>query len=164
MLSKTGRSKFSGIKVVHLCTSKRLLQVLTCRLHRVSTAVISDTWPMHAPTGHIQLFAIDMIETAAIIIFRREIINVIHHGIRASNAMAARQYRNANAGEYDIEEGSHEIPFFSESQLITNESDRSNRESLTAHRNSWGCAFSLRELSRKVSIFRVASVVTVLTV
>ena len=66
---------------------------------------------MHTPSGHIQLFTINMIETATIVICCRQIINVIHDGVRAPKAMAARQCRNANADEYDIKEGTHERPF-----------------------------------------------------
>ena len=66
---------------------------------------------MHTPAGHIQLFAIQMIDTATIVIFRSQIINVIHDSVGTPKAMAARQCRNANAGEYKIKEDTHEIPF-----------------------------------------------------
>lgn len=45
-----------------------------------------------------------------------------------------------------------------------NDSVRSHSESLSAHRISGVGAFNLYELSRKVSLFRIASAVTDLTV
>jgi hypothetical protein len=57
-----------------------------------------------------------MVQSTVIVIFRGEIINVIHHGVSAPQAMAARQCRNGYGGEHHIEEGTHEIPFLADNQ------------------------------------------------